>query len=114
MKEFKELWKEIRKTVARREGQIKAKERNLNKDYNYDKTGNCTIENVEFYLKQNNIQLKYNVILHKMEIKGFNGENQDQIVCSVIGEWSGEVKGVPIFGHQGLSGVKYQLGAVGG
>lgn len=80
LKEFKELWKEIRKTVARREGQIKAKERNLNKDYNYDKTGNCTIENVEFYLKQNNIQLKYNVILHKMEIKGFNGENQDQIV----------------------------------
>ena len=80
LKEFKELWKEVRKEVAKREGQIRARERNENKDYNFDKTGNCTIENVAYYLEQNHIRVKYNEILHRMEITGFKGENQDQIV----------------------------------
>ena len=45
-----------------------------------DGTGEMTIHNLENYLKIKNITVRYNEILHRTEIKGFIGENQEQIL----------------------------------
>ena len=52
----------------------------LEHDYNIDQTGTLTIENLDYYLKTNEISVKYNVLLRSPEIKGFIGERQDDIL----------------------------------
>ena len=48
--------------------------------FNDDGTGQMTIHNLDFYLKSNKVQIKYNEVLHRMEIDGFIGENKEQIL----------------------------------
>ncbi len=77
--EFQDLMIEQKKEIAKREKQLKKEELNRNKSYNVDETGKMTIENLTFFLEQNNIKVKYNIISHRMEIEGFKSENQEQI-----------------------------------
>ena len=78
--EFQDLMIEQKKEIAKREKQLKKEELNRNKSYNVDETGKMTIENLTFFLEQNNIKVKYNIISHRMEIEGFKSENQEQLV----------------------------------
>lgn len=78
--EFQDFMADQKKEIAKIEKQIKKAETNKNKNYNKDQSGKMTIENLAFYLEQKNIKVKYNIISHKMEIDGFESENQEQLV----------------------------------
>ena len=77
--EFQDLMTDQKKEIAAKAKQRKKAEANANKAYNHDGTGKMTIENLAFYLEQNNVKIKYNIISHSMEIDGFASENQEQL-----------------------------------
>lgn len=74
--DFRKRMGDIKKIVNL---QQKRDERQSNR-YDIDGTGKLTIENLAFYLEQNHIDVKYNVISHKMKIDGFESENREQLV----------------------------------
>lgn len=77
--EFQDLMTDQKKEITAKAKQRKKAEANANKAYNHDGTGKMTIENLAFYLEQNNVKIKYNIISHSMEIDGFASENQEQL-----------------------------------
>ena len=83
-----------REEIAKREKQLKKEELNRNKSYNVDETGKMTIENLTFFLEQNNIKVKYNIISHRMEIEGFKSENQEQLVENAPALMEDDLKGL--------------------
>ena len=78
--EFQNLMTDQKKEIAAKARQRKKAETNANKAYNHDGTGKMTIENLNFYLEQKNIKIKYAVIEHRMKIAGLKSENQEQLV----------------------------------